>query len=138
MVTKNKVFQNYLHFIRKIAWEKGYKNQQQISWNIMYAADQQTSREMLLNAQVLYVQSNLCMEYYLQISIIWNNNIVEVSTFYYLGCLCSNEILCLLHFLCKRSYMLIKCLLGQHKILRIKLQLSLIRYTHNIQTQLQI
>ena len=29
----------------------------------MYAADQQTSREMLLNAQVLYVQSNLCMEY---------------------------------------------------------------------------
>ena len=47
----------------------------------MYAADQQTSSEMLLNAQVLYVQSNLCMEYYLQISIIWNNNIVEVSTF---------------------------------------------------------
>ena len=36
----------------------------------MYAADQQTSSEMLLNAQVLYVQSNLCMEYYLQISII--------------------------------------------------------------------
>ena len=32
----------------------------------------------------------------------------------------------------------VKCLFGQHKILRIKLQLSLLRYTHNIQTQLQI